>query len=133
MIAYRTTTPPIYIPTGGFSLGICEDRPAPRVAFHPRRAAIRRIQQEVADYYGLLHIDMVSQRRSRSVAWPRQVAMYLCRELTPHSLPSIGKFFGKRDHTTVLHAIRAVEARGGQTQRDLRNLRKILGGESIAA
>jgi chromosomal replication initiator protein len=133
MISYRSTQPPLLIPTTGFSFGICEARPAVQAEFMPRLRAIKRIQMEVADYYGLRPIEMVSQRRGRSVAWPRQVAMYLCRELTPHSLPSIGKHFGGRDHTTVIHAIRAVESRKGETPRDLRILRKILSPEELAA
>ena len=111
MIAYRSKRPPIFIPTASFSLGIASMPGQPRMMIDPTRRSIRRIQDTVASYYGLKQIDMVSQRRSRAVAWPRQVAMYLCRELTPHSLPSIGRYFGGRDHTTVMHAIRAVEQR----------------------
>ncbi len=70
---------------------------------------VARIQQAVASFYHIRPMEMVSQRRSREVARPRQVAMYLARELTPHSLPQIGRFFGNRDHTTVMHAIKRVE------------------------
>lgn len=70
--------------------------------------AIVTIQQAVADHFGTRLIDMTSARRARSVARPRQVAMYLCRHLTEFSLPEIGRHFGRRDHTTVMHAIHMV-------------------------
>jgi chromosomal replication initiation ATPase DnaA len=70
--------------------------------------AIVTIQQAVADFFGTRLIDMTSARRARSVARPRQVAMYLCRHLTEFSLPEIGRHFGRRDHTTVMHAIHMV-------------------------
>lgn len=72
---------------------------------------IAEIQESVSRYYGLSLLDMRSARRSRSVAHPRQIAMFLARELTPRSLPEIGKYFGDRDHSTVIHAIRAVSKR----------------------
>ena len=65
---------------------------------------IARIQEAVSDRFGLSVVELVSPRRSQSVAYPRQVAMYLSRELTDASLPKIGKEFGGRDHTTVIHA-----------------------------
>lgn len=72
---------------------------------------------------------MLSKRRSRSVARPRQVAMSLAKELTNHSLPEIGESFGGRDHTTVLHACRKVKELEGmdrEVQRDLKNLYRTL-------
>ena len=72
---------------------------------------ISDIQRATSKHFGLKPIEMVSARRSRDVARPRQVAMYLARELTPHSLPMIGRLFGNRDHTTVMHAIREIERR----------------------
>ena len=72
---------------------------------------IASIQAVVAGYYHIPATEMVSARRGRTIAWPRQVAMYLARELTPKSLPNIGRCFGGRDHTTVIHAIKAVETR----------------------
>jgi chromosomal replication initiator protein len=72
---------------------------------------IARIQATVALSYAIRVEHMKSPCRWRRVAWPRQVAMYLTRELTHHSLPMIGHHFGERDHTTVLHAIRAVQRR----------------------
>lgn len=73
------------------------------------RPLVMDVQAQVADYYHIPIGEMVSQRRSRSVARPRQVAMYLSRAFTPQSLPEIGRRFGNRDHTTVIHAIRMVE------------------------
>jgi chromosomal replication initiator protein len=63
----------------------------------------------VAEHYGIRIADMHSARRARAVARPRQVAMYLAKQLTPRSLPEIGRKFGGRDHTTVMYAIRKIE------------------------
>jgi chromosomal replication initiator protein len=70
----------------------------------PKAVTVAAIQKQVADYYGLHVQDLKDKKRTRSVAFPRHVAMYLCRELTDYSLPRIGEEFGGRDHTTVLHA-----------------------------
>jgi chromosomal replication initiator protein len=70
---------------------------------------VAHIQATVAAYYRIKVQYMWSAQRTRDVARPRQLAMYLCRELTPMSLPSIGKRFGDRDHTTVLHAVRKID------------------------
>jgi chromosomal replication initiator protein len=74
-----------------------------------RRVTIDEIQKRVAEHYTIKLADMHSARRSRAVARPRQVAMYLCKQLTSRSLPEIGRKFGGRDHTTVMHAVRKVE------------------------
>jgi len=74
-----------------------------------RRVTIDEIQKKVADYYNVRISDMHSPRRARAVARPRQVAMYLCKTLTQRSLPEIGRKFGGRDHTTVMHAVKKVE------------------------
>jgi chromosomal replication initiator protein len=74
-----------------------------------RCPSLLTIKREVCDFYHLNLIEMVSQRRAREVARPRQVAMYLSKKLTPKSLPDIGRHFGNRDHTTVIHAVRQVE------------------------
>jgi chromosomal replication initiator protein len=74
-----------------------------------RRITIEEIQKAVVEYYGLRMADMTSARRQRQVARPRQVAMYLAKLLTPRSLPEIGRRFGGRDHTTVMHAVRQIE------------------------
>jgi chromosomal replication initiator protein len=74
------------------------------------KVSVEDIQKKVADHYNVSVPDLLSARRSRTVARPRQVAMYLAKQLTTHSLPSLGRSFGGRDHTTVLHAIRNVES-----------------------
>ncbi|MBU1863035.1 MAG: chromosomal replication initiator protein DnaA [Candidatus Omnitrophica bacterium] len=68
------------------------------------------IQQKTANYFNLKLSDMRTKKRNKSIAYPRQIAMYLVRSLTEHSLPEIGEYFGGRDHTTVLHAISKIEA-----------------------
>lgn len=79
------------------------------LALQDRLVSIDNIQRVVAEYYKIKVSDVLSKRRSRSVARPRQVAMYLAKELTNHSLPEIGDAFGGRDHTTVLHACRKIK------------------------
>ena len=74
-----------------------------------RRITIEDIQKRVAEHYKLRVADMHSPRRARAVARPRQVAMYLAKQLTTRSLPEIGRKFGGRDHTTVMHAVRRIE------------------------
>ncbi len=74
-----------------------------------RRITIDEIQKKVAEHYNIRISDMHSARRARQVARPRQVAMYLAKQLTPRSLPEIGRKFGGRDHTTVIHAVRKIE------------------------
>ncbi|HEY6941772.1 chromosomal replication initiator protein DnaA [Dokdonella sp.] len=75
---------------------------------HAQAITIPNIQKTVADYYQLRLADLLSKKRSRSIARPRQMAMGLAKELTEHSLPEIGDAFGGRDHTTVLHACRTI-------------------------
>jgi chromosomal replication initiator protein len=72
---------------------------------HDRRVTIEEIQRKVAEHYNIRLTDMSSPRRARAVARPRQVAMYLAKQLTSRSLPEIGRRFGNRDHTTVMHAV----------------------------
>ncbi|EAR62570.1 chromosomal replication initiator protein DnaA [Neptuniibacter caesariensis] len=79
------------------------------LALQDKQVSIDNIQRVVADYYKIKVSDLLSKRRSRSVARPRQVAMSLSKELTNHSLPEIGNAFGGRDHTTVLHACRKIK------------------------
>jgi chromosomal replication initiator protein len=74
-----------------------------------RKVTVDEIQQRVAAHYNIKLAEMSSPRRARSVARPRQVAMYLAKQLTTLSLPQIGKRFGNRDHTTVMHAVRKIE------------------------
>jgi chromosomal replication initiator protein len=75
----------------------------------PRRVKIEDILRIVSRHYGVSKGDLLSQRRHRSVVWPRQIGMYLSKQMTARSLPEIGRRFGNRDHTTVLHAIRKIE------------------------
>ena len=65
---------------------------------------IEKIQEMVSDFYKIKLEDFMAKKRTRQIAYPRQIAMYLCRELTNASLPRIGEMFGGRDHTTVIHA-----------------------------
>ena len=76
---------------------------------HDRRVTMEEIQKRVAEHFQIRLSDMSSARRSRAVARPRQIAMYLSKQLTSRSLPEIGRAFGGRDHTTVIHAVRKVE------------------------
>jgi len=92
---------------------------------------VENIQKTVADYYKVRMADLLSKRRSRSVARPRQVAMALAKELTSHSLPEIGDAFGGRDHTTVLHACKRIKELRDSEQRikeDYSNLLRTLAG-----
>jgi chromosomal replication initiator protein len=94
-----------------------------------RRVTIDEIQKKVAEHYNIRVADMHSARRARAVARPRQVAMYLAKQLTARSLPEIGRKFGGRDHTTVMHAVRKVEELCGCDQsfgEDVELLRRML-------
>jgi chromosomal replication initiator protein len=96
-----------------------------------RRATIDEIQKKVAEHFNIKLADMHSPRRSRAVARPRQVAMALCKILTTHSLPEIGRKFGGRDHTTVMHAVRKVEELRGSDRafsEEFELLRRMLQG-----
>ncbi|MEJ2426088.1 MAG: chromosomal replication initiator protein DnaA [Candidatus Thiodiazotropha sp.] len=79
------------------------------LAAHDKQITIENIQKTVAEYFQIRTSDLVSSKRSRSIARPRQIAMTLAKELTNHSLPEIGNAFGGRDHTTVIHANRKVK------------------------
>ncbi len=78
-------------------------------SIHHRQVTIENIQKTIANYYNIRLSDLLSKKRTRSIARPRQMAMYLAKELTDKSLPEIGEAFGGRDHTTVLHACRKME------------------------
>jgi len=79
------------------------------IAVQDKLINVENIQKTVAEYYKIRVADLLSNKRTRSITRPRQIAMALAKELTNHSLPEIGEFFGGRDHTTVLHACRKVE------------------------
>jgi chromosomal replication initiator protein len=96
-----------------------------------RRVTVDDIQKAAAEHFGLKQADLISERRTRAVARPRQAAMWLTKQLTTRSLPDIGRRFGGRDHTTVLHAVRRIEElKAGDTQlaQDLDALLRKLGG-----
>jgi len=98
-------------------------------ALQEKLISIDNIMKTVADYYKIKVSDLLSKRRSRSVARPRQMAMALCKELTNHSLPEIGDAFGGRDHTTVLHACRTIKdlaVSSADLGEDFNNLIRIL-------
>lgn len=82
-----------------------------------RQISLELVQKTVADFYKIKVADMYSQKRTRAIARPRQVAMWLTRELTSHSLPEIGEAFGGRDHTTVMHACRTINDLRGKDSR----------------
>ena len=101
------------------------------LSLQAKLVTIENIQKTVADYYKVRVADLLSKRRSRSVARPRQVAMALAKELTSHSLPEIGDAFGGRDHTTVLHACKRIKELRTSEQRmteDYSNLLRTLTG-----
>jgi chromosomal replication initiator protein len=101
------------------------------LSLQAKLVTIENIQKTVADYFKIRMADLLSKRRSRSVARPRQVAMALAKELTSHSLPEIGDAFGGRDHTTVLHACKRIKELRGSEQRmseDYSNLLRTLAG-----
>ena len=96
---------------------------------HSRKLTIDEIQRRVADHYALKINDLLSPRRARAIARPRQVAMYLAKILTPRSLPEIGRRFGGRDHTTVIHAVKRIEelrATDHELDRDISQLQRAL-------
>jgi len=101
------------------------------LALQEKLVTVENIQKTVAEYYKIRIADLLSKRRSRSIARPRQVAMALAKELTNHSLPEIGDAFGGRDHTTVLHACRRVKELREMERRigeDYMNLLRTLAG-----
>jgi len=101
------------------------------LALQEKLVTVENIQKTVAEYYKIRIADLLSKRRSRSIARPRQVAMALAKELTNHSLPEIGDAFGGRDHTTVLHACRRVKELRETERRigeDYMNLLRTLAG-----
>jgi len=95
----------------------------------PRRIRIEDILKVVSRHFGVSRSDILSQRRHRSVVWPRQIGMYLSKQMTARSLPEIGRRFGNRDHTTVLHAIRKIDGEISNNPRlrdEIEDLKKLL-------
>ena len=100
------------------------------LVYRDSRISIENIQQTVAEYFKIRVSDLLSKKRSRDIARPRQLAMSLAKEYTSMSLPQIGDRFGGRDHTTVLHACRKIEellVSDGKVQEDHRNLQRLFG------
>jgi chromosomal replication initiator protein len=92
------------------SIQLARDALRDLLTIQNRQISVENIQKTVADYYKIKVADMYSKKRPASIARPRQIAMYLAKELTQKSLPEIGELFGGRDHTTVLHAVRKMAA-----------------------
>lgn len=96
-----------------------------------RNVGIDNIQKTVADYYKIKVGDLFSKKRTRNIARPRQIAMWLCREVTSHSFPEIGEAFGGRDHTTVIHAVKTIDSlrtKENELNHDLHVLLQVLKG-----
>lgn len=96
-----------------------------------RNVGIDNIQKTVSDYYKIKVADLFSKKRTRAIARPRQVAMWLCREVTSHSFPEIGDAFGGRDHTTVIHAVKTIDSlrsKENELNHDLHVLLQVLKG-----
>jgi len=117
---------------GGLTLEETQAFLGPHLRGGEKRVTVDDIQKATAEHFALKQADLISERRTRSVARPRQAAMWLAKQLTTRSLPDIGRRFGGRDHTTVLHAVRRIEAlrqTDAQLARDLETLgRKLRGG-----
>ncbi|WP_404714007.1 chromosomal replication initiator protein DnaA [Sphingomonas sp. MMS24-J13] len=112
-------------------LDFAQEHLADQLRASQRRVSIDEIQRKVCDHYRIRQSEMGSARRAREVARPRQVAMYLAKQLTQRSLPEIGRRFGGRDHTTVIHAVKTIEAlraRDAELDADVRLLLRQLEG-----
>ena len=108
---------------------VTRDTLADILRIYDRKVSIDEIQRTVSRHYNIRLSDMIGPRRLRDLARPRQIAMYLCKQMTSRSLPDIGREFGGRDHTTVIHAVRRIEQlrrANGQIDDDLRILQRTL-------
>jgi chromosomal replication initiator protein len=113
------------------TLDLVQDCLADILRSSDRKLTIEEIQRKVAEHYNIRLSDMIGPKRLRNIARPRQVAMYLAKQLTPRSLPEIGRRFGGRDHTTIMHGVRKIEelmATDSQLADDLQLLRRLLQG-----
>ena len=111
------------------SVGLIKDSLKDLLAIQARQVSVENIQKTTAEYYNIKMSDILSKRRSRSVARPRQMAMFLAKELTNYSLPEIGESFGGRDHTTVIHACKKItelRAFNLDLEEDYRKLLRVL-------
>ncbi len=113
------------------TLDLAQDCLADILRASDRKVSIEEIQRKVSEHYSIRLSDMIGPKRNRTIARPRQVAMYLCKQLTSRSLPEIGRRFGGRDHTTIMHGIRKIEElmqSDAQLREDLDLLRRLLEG-----
>ncbi|ESW61832.1 MAG: chromosomal replication initiation protein [Rhodobacter sp. CACIA14H1] len=113
------------------TLELAQDCLADILRASDRKLTIEEIQRKVAEHYNIRLSDMIGPKRVRTIARPRQIAMYLAKQLTPRSLPEIGRRFGGRDHTTIMHGVRKIEelmATDSQLNDDLQMLRRLLQG-----
>jgi chromosomal replication initiator protein len=112
-----------------FDIDLIKESLKDLLALQDKQVSLDNIKRIVAEYYKIKLAELMSKRRSRSIARPRQVAMALSKELTNHSLPEIGDSFGGRDHTTVLHACRKIKELRETTsdiREDYKNLLRLL-------
>ncbi len=113
------------------TLDLTQDCLADILRASDRRVTIDEIQRKVAEHYNIRLSDMIGSKRTRTIARPRQVAMYLSKQLTMRSLPDIGRRFGGRDHTTIMHGVKRIEeliATDSQLSDDIQLLRRLLQG-----
>ena len=113
------------------TLDLAQDCLADILRSSDRKLSIEEIQRKVAEHYNVRLSDLIGPKRLRTIARPRQVAMYLSKQLTPRSLPEIGRRFGGRDHTTIMHGVRKIEelmTTDSQLADDLQLLRRLLQG-----
>ncbi|MCV2867037.1 chromosomal replication initiator protein DnaA [Defluviimonas sp. WL0002] len=111
------------------TLDLAQDCLADILRASERKITIEEIQRKVAEHYNIRLSDMIGPKRVRTIARPRQIAMYLAKNMTTRSLPEIGRRFGGRDHTTIMHGVRKIEelkASDNQLDEDLKLLRRLL-------
>ncbi len=113
------------------NIGLAREALKDLLSIQNRQISVENIQKTVADFYKIKVADMYSKKRPASIARPRQIAMYLAKDMTKKSLPEIGELFGGRDHTTVLHAVRKIgdeRQRNGELNQQLHVLEQTLKG-----
>ena len=118
-----------YFTGSGITLPFVQEALRDLLALQEKLVSTDNIIKTVAEYYKIKVSELLSKRRQRSLARPRQVALTLCKELTNHSLPEIGESFGGRDHTTVLHGCRQIKKlceSNADLAEDYSNLQRIL-------
>ena len=111
------------------TLDVTQDCLADVLRASERKITIEEIQRKVSEHYNIRLSDMIGPKRLRTYARPRQIAMYLSKNLTSRSLPEIGRRFGGRDHTTVMHGVKRIEElknQDGQVAEDVEILRRAL-------